>query len=166
MERDNTPLYLQFYNAMMQFKRQTRHLPPPHQGMSHMEFVCLHLIDDYTRENVGIPGMKMALLSQSMNLSKPTVSHLVNGLEEKELVMRLPSKQDRRVTYLCLTEKSRTLLQTGQEEMLRRLRQICDSLGHEDTETLIALINRLTDVFVTVLSDDSAATSSERSLHP
>lgn len=157
METDHTPLYLQFYNAMLRLKRTTRHIPPPCKGLSHFEFMCLHVIANYTGEHPELPGIKASILSEITRTSRPAISQYINLLEEKGLIRRSASQTDRRVTYLCLTDNANAFLGESEEEAMRHLRLICDQLGHDDTVKAIELVEKLSQIIQSLSEQEAAA---------
>ena len=54
-------------------------------------------------------------LSQETQLSKSTLTSMLERLESSGHILRLPSEQDRRVTYVRLTEKNKELKQRYEE---------------------------------------------------
>lgn len=48
-------------------------------------------------------------LAAEMNLTKPTVTNVVDKLIEKEFLKRIKSDEDRRITHLHLTEKGKQI---------------------------------------------------------
>lgn len=90
------------------FFAQREHLPPDAQklGLSPVQCHVLHLIE---------PGrpLPMRRLAETLSCDASNVTGLVDRLEERGLVERLPSPNDRRVKVLRLTsagENLRTVL--------------------------------------------------------
>ncbi len=175
MELDNTPLYLQFYNAMLRLKRVTRRIPPPRKGISHFEFMCLNVISNYTSEHPELPGIKASLLSDITQTSRPAISQHINILEEKGLICRRASRSDRRVTYLCLTESAGDFLAGMEEDAMRNFRVICDQLGQEDTRKAIAIVAKVSRIILScsarepaqqpqAAADDTSRTSADNTI--
>lgn len=146
MEQDNTSLSLQFYNVMLRLKRSTRRLPPPCKEVSHFEFLCLNVIADYAEEHPELPGIKASILSERTHTSRPTTSQNINLLEEKGMIRRTASQTDRRVTYLCLTDRAKAFLIDHEAGFFRHIQQVTDLLGEEDTITMVALLEKLAGI--------------------
>ena len=150
MDAESTPLYLQFYQAMLRMKHASRKLPSPHEGISHFDFLSLNLIRGYQENHPDLPGMKVSLLCEKMELSRSAMSQHINALEAKDFIIRTASKTDRRVTYLSLTDHAHTLLQESKEAFLMQIKAVCDMLGREDTETIIALTDKISQIYVSL----------------
>lgn len=56
-------------------------------------------------------------LSQKVRLSHSTVSGIVDRLERKDLVVRIPNQQDRRITKITLTDVARNQLKLLPHQM-------------------------------------------------
>lgn len=146
MEMDNAPIYLQFYECILRFKRTGQRIPRLNNGLSHPEFLCLDLLKTYMERHPELPGMKISLLSDLTNTSRPSISQHISSLEKKGYVMRTNSTKDRRVTYLCLTPEATTLFEQAEKNFMRFIQLICDKLGPEDTIKTMESINKLSQV--------------------
>ena len=51
-------------------------------------------------------GIEMSLLSKKIGVDISTLSRLINGLERKKLVNRIPDKKDKRIIRICLSSNS------------------------------------------------------------
>ncbi|WP_158702661.1 MarR family winged helix-turn-helix transcriptional regulator [Paenibacillus faecalis] len=92
------------------------------------------------------PGIKVSELSEILHITKPSVSQMINGLEQKGFVKRVTSKSDRRVVYIALDENGEAELQKAKKAFLSFTDEIVNRLGHDETEHLIALCNRLYEI--------------------
>lgn len=84
-------------------------------------------------------------LARMMRMTPPGISQKVNWLEEEGLVVRRPDKNDRRITYVELTEKGRGQAAEGLRQLLGGMNQALDALGEGKTLQLIALMKELGD---------------------
>jgi DNA-binding MarR family transcriptional regulator len=86
-------------------------------------------------------------IANFLNLNPSTVSGIINRLEKKNLVARLPKIGDRRKTYISLTANGANLLndspQLLHERLTYKLKQLPDYKLKEIRETLSLLINIL-----------------------
>ena len=71
---------------------------------------------------------------------------MLNNLEDKGYIIRLSDKKDRRITYIDLTQKGIDLLEKHHKEMVDYTNLVISKLGKEDTETLVDLLNKLSDI--------------------
>ena len=79
-------------------------------GLPFGQTICL-----FTLSKTGeVPATRLAT---EMGIRAPTVTGIVDTLEEAELVRRRPSPDDRRVSLLSFTPKGRRLLQRVQHDL-------------------------------------------------
>ena len=83
-------------------------------------------------------------LSQCAYVSQPAVSRMLRRLEEKGLLERKTDPQDRRTTYVVLTEEGRSLLVTCQQQMAELAGRVVNRLGAEELQALVDQLDRLT----------------------
>ena len=96
------------------------------------------------------PGTELFGLSELngyLNFTRPNLSQTINKLEDKGYVERVVLKDDRRVTYIRLTENGLKTVTDGFDEIYTRLEKISKILGEEDTEKLVDLVLRFCDAF-------------------
>ncbi len=86
-------------------------------------------------------------LADAEQVRPPTMSRLVSGLEERGLVDRTRSREDRREVEIRATDRGRTLLEEGRQRRLRELRRALDALGDADRRAL----ERAADVLESLL---------------
>ena len=84
-------------------------------------------------------------LSRFMNLNPSTVNGIVNRLESKGYIARLPKKDDKRKTYIILTSKSSSLLQKIPPLIHERLSENLKTLSPKDAETINDALDLLID---------------------
>lgn len=94
----------------------------------------------------GAPGVRISDLSASARMSKPAVSQMLNVLEDRGMVRRIMTKNDRRVVYVALTEDGKAVLNRFYQHAGAMMDRLISRLGPEDTDLLIRLINRLYDI--------------------
>lgn len=74
--------------------------------------VCLLAKLMFVRDNQGERhGVRVSELADKLELSVPSVSRTLNHLEKKGYVTRYEGINDRRITYVCLTEQGRGILE-------------------------------------------------------
>jgi DNA-binding MarR family transcriptional regulator len=54
-------------------------------------------------------GMSQQELCNRTFRDKPSITRLIDNLEKQKLVKRMPSKEDRRINLVCLTESAKLL---------------------------------------------------------
>jgi DNA-binding MarR family transcriptional regulator len=113
----------------------------------HREIMMLKLIKAHSGEE----GITMTTLSEHFEISKPAVSQMINGLEDKNMVERITLKSDRRIVYVRLTELGEETLAKSFQEMHNKLNGYLEKMGEEDIETLVSLLDKLHRI----MSEDS-----------
>jgi DNA-binding MarR family transcriptional regulator len=92
----------------------------------------------YTLDMLGEHGeMSMVQLARKMFLDKSTMTRVVDGLVERELVVRRFVDSDRRLIYVALTLKGRKLLEGIRAQQLHSLRQILERIPAGERQKLL-----------------------------
>ena len=109
-------------------------------GLTHYEFVVLSYLrfsPDQTQ--------RMSALATATNATLPRLSHVVSRLENRGLVERSPSPEDRRATNARLTDAGRRELvraTPGHIDFVRRT--VIESLDRDQLEQLAAIATAIT----------------------
>jgi len=82
-------------------------------------------------------------LALAAEVTKGTVTGLVDGLERDKLVRRFPSAEDRRVSLIDLTPAGRRLLDKILPGHLRRLSELMRGLSPAEQKTLTRLLGKV-----------------------
>lgn len=90
-------------------------------------------------------GIKQGSLSQILNLAPPTVTPMINVLEDNGYIERVGSKEDRRVVFIRLTEMGKTFLDEKENLFKSNIKALVNYLGEEDSKTFIRLIRKTGD---------------------
>lgn len=137
----------------MKITRLIAHHYANHLKMSKGEFIMMNLIygkmekcEEKNKEDAH--HMKISDLSERLGVAKSAVSQLVNNLEEKGLVERITTKEDRRMVYVALTKSGFDMITEAQGKAVEYYSGIVDSMGEQDLDTLITLLERLRDAFI------------------
>ena len=101
------------------------------------EFSVLVLIHDN-------PGRKQTEIAEVLGIKRANFVTLVHGLEERGLVERLPSAQDKRANALHLTEAGERFLGTAQARHAQLEAETVSRLGGPAArDKLLSLLDRL-----------------------
>jgi len=82
------------------------------------------------------------LCNQSFR-DKPSITRLVDNLEKLKLVKRVPSKDDRRINLIYLTEAAKTLQEQTMEMANQTLNEALDGVSKEDVELCKAVLEKV-----------------------
>jgi DNA-binding MarR family transcriptional regulator len=89
------------------------------------------------------PGLQPSELGELLKLTRPTVTTLVNSLEEHGLVERTNDDEDRRVVFVRPTEQGLALVTQAKQAFARSIEEIMDHLGPEDAKELVRIARRV-----------------------
>ena len=98
-------------------------------------------------------------LAQAEQVSAPTITRLVLGMERDGLVRREGDPADGRVVWLEATAKGHRILQAGRERRVAALENDLAALAENERATLAAAV----DILERVVKRPAAATAAERS---
>lgn len=90
-------------------------------------------------------GSRVTELAQHLRMTKPSVVYLVNDLEDRGYVERLPDPSDRRAVLVRRTERGRNADRTVQEVTARVVAEWTRALGEVGTEQLLKNLERLVE---------------------
>lgn len=117
------------------------------EGLNASETGVFWAMTQIVAEKPGTELFGLSELNCYLNFTRPNLSQTINKLEDKGYVERVVLKDDRRVTYIKLTENGRAAVKAKYDEIFTRLDNIAKMLGEEDTDKLIELILRFADAY-------------------
>lgn len=82
-------------------------------------------------------------IEQNLHLKNPTVTGLLNRLEEKNYVKRVPNPKDRRSHMVLLTDQSRMILSDMRKQALAMETKITDGFSQEEIDRLVSDLERI-----------------------
>lgn len=109
-------------------------------GLKRSERFTLLLIASLTNDQPATTS----LVAERLGVTLGAVTHHINALEEGGLVKRTLSSDDRRVTFIALTEKGGKQIKELKQIHRKKLCQIVEYLGPDDTRQMISLITKMT----------------------
>ncbi len=134
MTTDNIKRMLDaFYLA----KRIREMLPLLPDGVSPSFIRYLDITGKLEKKNGSV---KISDLSDALSVQRPGVTRTLREMEEKGYIRKIISDEDRRVTYIEITERGRALSQKYNEETFTPLLDALASVSDGDVETLIKTI--------------------------
>lgn len=95
------------------------------------------------------PNAKLFSLNEINNylkFTKPNLSQTVNKLEDKGIVHRVISKENRRATYLEITPEGEKMAKEHNQKITAYMTKVTDMMGEEDAEKLIHLLDKFADI--------------------
>src|SRR5690606_20712338 len=90
-------------------------------------------------------GARISELSKVMRVTSPTVTQLVNGLEDRGLVERSIDPDDRRSIRVTLTQEGEAVIQKAADTFFAEFSSLVSHLGEEKSLLLIELLTESFD---------------------
>lgn len=82
-------------------------------------------------------------ISKELNVTGANITCVIDNLEKRELVVRIPSKEDRRMINAELTNKGRKIFQSIFPEYLDLLDETTTKLADNEKKEFIRLLDKL-----------------------
>ncbi len=76
---------------------------------------------------------------------KPSITRLIDNLEKQKLVKRMPSKTDRRINLVCLTDAAREMQDTTIELANQTMNEALQGINREEIETVKQVLQKVYD---------------------
>ena len=76
---------------------------------------------------------------------KPSITRFIDNLEKQKLVKRMPSKEDRRINLVCLTETAKELQDRTIELANQTMSEALVGVNKEEIETVKTVLQRVYD---------------------
>lgn len=105
-------------------------------GLNPTEFGVLELLHHRGQQPIQKIGHKILLRSGSM-------TYVVNQLQEKGFLERIFCEEDKRVTYIAITNKGIELVESIFPEHARKIEKIMGALDEKEQEEAIRLLKKL-----------------------
>lgn len=113
------------------------------------------------RVDHGEPGIMVSEISRILDVTSPTVTQLIKGLETDGLVARGADPSDRRAVRISLTDEGVRVTDSFIQEMESMVGGLTDYLGEEDTRMLVKLLDRTHDYFARREEQEQAKENAE-----
>jgi DNA-binding MarR family transcriptional regulator len=136
---ENTDILIKIRKIVRSINLESKKILKDH-GVSIPQVLCLNFLNnlpDFRATQKEICGY--------MNLNPSTVTGIINRLEIKGYIARLPKTEDKRRTYIVLTSKSSSLLSKIPPLMHERLSENLKTLSPKDAETINDALDLLID---------------------
>ena len=117
------------------FRVMSRHLQE--HGISQGRFTVLSILWD--TEESSTPTE----LAEKANVTRASMTGLVDTLEKEGFVTRTPCPNDRRMMRVALTEKGRSMLEVVLPEHFRRMAKLLQPLTATERKTLVTLLTKV-----------------------
>ena len=89
------------------------------------------------------PGISQTDLAATVECSRMAITHLLDRMQEKDLIERREVKSDRRVRQVCLTRKGKRLVKKMNATAIQVLEDIFNGTTKQDLVTLQNLLETI-----------------------
>jgi len=86
------------------------------------------------------PGLSQMAVAKRLGIERARLVHLLDSLEERDLVNRIPSATDRRSHALHLTARGKTALARFKRLAAEHERHVADKIGKENRARLLEIL--------------------------
>lgn len=140
------------YDSFFKFGKIAWGNHPP-GNLKRSESRLLYIIGESTAKDS--PGVSISMLSRLLRVASPTVTQLVNNIEESGLVTRTVDPDDRRSVHVKLTEKGETLVRETGEQICSMFAGLVNRLGEEKSNQLAGLMGEVFEYFNEIHKKDT-----------
>lgn len=103
----------------------------------------IHIIDAISRLSNNMDEVRVSDVSHQLNITTPSVTKLINELEEKGIVGKHEHAEDKRVTLVELTKLGKEYEQKYVEQYHAEWAQKLADVSDEDIQTVVCTLNKL-----------------------
>lgn len=126
--------------AFLRFKR-INWKQSPVAGLRPSEIMVLYCIK--RKLAVEAEGIRISDISNTLRVTPPTITQLMNDLEAKGYVDRGMDKEDRRAVRVRLTARGEQKIEEAAQAFLHLFAGLVEYLGEEDSKLLAELLSRV-----------------------
>ena len=124
-------------DACYEAKRIRDMLPPLPDGVTSSYIHFLDVIEQMEKNGTSV---KVSDISDALNLPRPGVTRTVKEMEQKGYLVKKPSGEDARITYLSITGEGKKLSAKYNEQVFNALLPELETISDEDAECTIRTI--------------------------
>lgn len=116
-------------------------------GLNQARLIVLALLDQTEKGS-----MRSSELADQANVSRASMTGLLDTLEKAELATRAPDPHDRRATNVRITPKGKTLLRKVKPLQARWAQCVLDPIPRAERDELVRLLGKVQDALCEPLS--------------
>ena len=110
------------------------------------EYVILNIVFKLNNEKSN-SLVKVSEISKKLNVSTPSVTKVLNSLEKKGFVIREIDKENRRNTFVYLTEKGVEIKEQNDKILAKFIENVYERVGRENIVQFLELSRIILDAF-------------------
>lgn len=120
------------------------------------------ILREIIEENEKGKGIISSELARRIGITRSAISQIVNKMEERGIVKRVPAPNDKKIAYVQLSESTVGIYEDQCRQAGDLLKKIVAVYGKENMEKFISSCNDLIDAFKKVKSETENAARTER----
>ena len=124
-------------------KRIREMLPPQPEGVMPSYIKYLEVVQTLEKNSSHV---RVSDISDALDLPRPGVTRTVKEMEQKGYLRKLASSDDRRVTYISITEEGRELSRKYDENYFSELSAYLDDISEEEADCMIRTIGKFYEI--------------------
>ena len=124
-------------------KRIREMLPPLPEGVMPSYIKYLEVVQTLEKNSSHV---RVSDISDALDLPRPGVTRTVKEMEQKGYLRKLASPDDRRVTYISITEEGRELSRKYDENYFSELSAYLDDISEEEADCMIRTIGKFYEI--------------------
>ena len=124
-------------------KRIREMLPPLPEGVMPSYIKYLEAVQTLEKNSSHV---RVSDISDVLDLPRPGVTRTVKEMEQKGYLRKLASPDDRRVTYISITEEGRELSRKYDENYFSELSVYLDDISEEEADCMIRTIGKFYEI--------------------
>lgn len=110
----------------------------------------MRLIEEVAMAKVAGERVISTQIARALGVTRSAVSQMVNKLEERNVVKRVPDKIDRKIAFIELTDESLVVYEEEKDRLCKAIDEIIVKMGQDRFESFLALA----DEFVGLISKE------------
>lgn len=131
------------FDACYLAKRIREMLPPLPEGVMPSYIKYLEAVQTLEKNSSHV---RVSDISDVLDLPRPGVTRTVKEMEQKGYLRKLASPDDRRVTYISITEEGRELSRKYDENYFSELSAYLDDISEEEADCMIRTIGKFYEI--------------------
>ena len=124
-------------------KRIREMLPPLPEGVMPSYIKYLEVVQTLEKNSSHV---RVSDISDALDLPRPGVTRSGKEMEQKGYLRKLASSDDRRVTYISITEEGRELSRKYDENYFSELSAYLDDISEEEADCMIRTIGKFYEI--------------------
>lgn len=122
-------------------------------AMTYNESMVCNLL--YKRRKLGGPPLTATELCTKLQIHKPQMNVILNKLEQRGMIARIRSQQDKRNVHITLTECGVPIYEEAHNEILRLPKAVIGKLGEEKIKVFADTMKEVASCFNEVVNAES-----------